>query len=485
MVSGRKRGREVKRVDPGELREEPLFEDFEKEVIIRKRTSRSVRTISGEMEDGDGPSGDSPAAFEGPLPDITANKNRVFIDTIVFDREETTRVVSHGEKEVAGPKIIGEERAAYGPIDREPPKLIIDTLEESAYDRTAKRETMKLIVDTMHDASYTTLTRRETVTLTVNGAGQTSSGYIMHHTRQPLLAAPAEEPVVADGDKTTSILAGFGVIFFILLISVLVTIAPLIAGIAPAAVHQQGQPVDGAADPVAQGLPVAAAPMVVSNPTQAADPETGSVPGLPDAGIIPGLFTNAATSLIGGAGTEQGLTTDSPVISDATPPAPQSYVTLQPVPAVPTTALPDLGAALPVPVTDDYFTIYSMENQEAQQNYPYVMFNLRNPPLVIDYQVTPMNSTDVKELDYKIMATEHHDNVTINRPYEQSWFSIIVRDNETGTIVAEDGYGKSYPQESSPKDLTVYKAGTYRFEFTGSHAQVNLTMKVNKEGNIE
>jgi len=134
---------------------------------------------------------------------------------------------------------------------------------------------------------------------------------------------------------------------------------------------------------------------------------------------------------------------------------------------------------------DNYFTIYSMENQEAQTNYPYVLFDLDNPPLVINYAVTPMSSTDVKMLDYKIMATEHHDNVTINRPYEQSWFSIIVRDNATGTIVAEDGYGKSYAQESSPKDLAVYKAGTYRFEFTGSHAVVNLTMKVKKEGNIE
>ena len=137
-----------------------------------------------------------------------------------------------------------------------------------------------------------------------------------------------------------------------------------------------------------------------------------------------------------------------------------------------------------MPVTDDYFTIYSMDSQPAQQNIPYVLFDLVNPPLVIEYSVSPLNVTDVKELDYKIMAVEHHENVSVSRPYEQSWFSVIVRDNVTGNVVLEDGYGKTYTQQPS-NQLVVYKGGNYRFEFSGGSAVVNLTMKVKKEGNIE
>jgi len=481
----------MKRVDPDETRDEPLFEDFSTEVIIRERTSRSVRVISGGKEDGQAAPGNSPTPFEGPVPDITADKKRVFIDTIIFDREKTTRVVSHSDRQNTESMIAEAEKASFEPVTDEPPKLIIDTLEEPVYDLPAKQETMKLVIDTMRGVSYHSLTRQETVRLTVNRGEATPSGYFVHHTRQPLLSAPVEEAVTSSGgDKTTSILAGFGVVFFILLVSVLVTIAPLIAGVVPSAGQQPVQPADGAADPFVQDLPFAAAPMVVADPSQAVDPGAGSDAGSGDPGFLPGLFTNSATSLIDGSGAEQGLATGTadsiaPLISEATGQTPQSYVTLQPVPVVSSTPLPDLGAALPVMAMDNYFTIYSMENQEAQTNYPYVLFDLDNPPLVINYAVTPMSSTDVKMLDYKIMATEHHDNVTINRPYEQSWFSIIVRDNATGTIVAEDGYGKSYAQESSPKDLALYKAGTYRFEFTGSHAVVNLTMKVKKEGNIE
>jgi len=485
----------VKRLNPDITIEEPLFEDFVTETIIREHTTRSVQIISERKESPVTDPETPPYPLDTPVPDIPKNTKRVFIDTVVFDREEKTRILSPSDREIPRPKLTEEEKISFVTGDQESPKLIIDTLEEPAYGLTAKRETMRLVINSMEDGSTRTLTRRETTMMTINREDGTSTGYFVHQTPQPQLTGTVETPV-SESDKSTSILAGFGVLVVILLVSVLITIAPLIAGAAPAAAGHQVQPAAGSADPLsAQDLPAVVAPVAVPDPALPANGGSGSGPGdgspagSSDLSAVPGLFTNAATSLISGTGAELGLTPgplagSGPVISDGSSLPPQSYVTLQPVPVVPTTPLPDLGAALPVPVEDNYVTIYSMENQPAQQNLPYVLFNLANPPLMIDYDVSPMNITDVKELDYKIMATEHHDNLTINRPYEQSWFSVIVRDNQTGEIVEEDGYGKSYTQES-PKELALYKAGNYRFEFSGSHAVVNLTMKVKKEGNIE
>jgi len=125
-----------------------------------------------------------------------------------------------------------------------------------------------------------------------------------------------------------------------------------------------------------------------------------------------------------------------------------------------------------------------MTSQKAQQNMPYVSFGLVNPPLVVDYTVTPMNITNTKDVDYKIMNTTYHEKLTINREYEQDWFKVVVRDRDTGKVVMEDGYGKTYSLEQK-RQLVVYNAGNYRFEFTGEFVTVDLIIKVKKEGNIE
>jgi len=131
----------------------------------------------------------------------------------------------------------------------------------------------------------------------------------------------------------------------------------------------------------------------------------------------------------------------------------------------------------------EYYTLYSLNNQEVLHALPYVSYNLASPPLVIDYDVTPTNITDVMYMRYKILAQVYEEDLSINRHYEGSSFEIIVRDRDTGEVVARDGVGKIYGFES-PKQLTIYKCGNYLFEFTGQYAKVTLTMKVKKQGNI-
>ncbi|MFA5348695.1 MAG: hypothetical protein WC294_11200 [Methanoregula sp.] len=132
---------------------------------------------------------------------------------------------------------------------------------------------------------------------------------------------------------------------------------------------------------------------------------------------------------------------------------------------------------------EGYVTIYSLTDQEISQVLPIVSFSLLNPPLVIDYDVTPINATDIKYVEYKEVATVHQENIVINRPYEDTWFMIIVRNKDTGQLITEDGFGRIYSFQT-PRQLVLRENGNYSFEFTGDYANLNLAMKVKQEGNF-
>jgi hypothetical protein len=130
---------------------------------------------------------------------------------------------------------------------------------------------------------------------------------------------------------------------------------------------------------------------------------------------------------------------------------------------------------------NDFITIFSL-NQSLTKVIPNVSFNLVNPPLIIDYTVTPYNITDIKYIEYKQIKTYYSQNITVIRPYENTWFSVTVRDKNTGTVVAQDGFGKTLSMDRT-KQLKIQKAGNFQFEFDGQFANVTLTMKVDKLGN--
>jgi hypothetical protein len=132
---------------------------------------------------------------------------------------------------------------------------------------------------------------------------------------------------------------------------------------------------------------------------------------------------------------------------------------------------------------EDFVTIFTLKDRTLTQAIPNVSFNLVNPPLIIEYTVTPYNITDVKYYEYKQMKTYYSQNITVTRPYEDTWFTVIVRDKDTGTIVAEDGFGKTRSMDQS-KRLAIQKSGNFQLEFAGQFGNVTLTMKVNKLGNI-
>ena len=245
-------------------------------------------------------------------------------------------------------------------------------------------------------------------------------------------------------DERLLILAGFVVLLFIILIPSLYTLAPLLSGTSPAST--------ATTRPVAEET---AAETIQPTPSPTVTPI-----------VITATPTQAPTPV----------------------PTPVSYVTVIYRQTEPIGEYEPIPQPSPIeyhkPATgSEYYTLYSLNNQEALHALPYVAYNLTSPPLVIDYTVAPQNITHVIHLDYKILSQTYQEDLSINRHYEGYKFEIIVRDRETGKIVARDGVGDEYGFES-PKQLTLYKGGSYLFEFTGQYATVTLTMKVKKQGNI-
>lgn len=160
-----------------------------------------------------------------------------------------------------------------------------------------------------------------------------------------------------------------------------------------------------------------------------------------------------------------------------------SYVTIAPRPTDDNGPLHDLHTEISKPSYDNYFTIYSLTDQYVGTNFPYITYELKKPPLVLDFDVTLTNITDVKYYEYKIKSNKYEVTKTNIRPYENAYFTVTVRDRGTGEVITEDGVGKLYGLQN-PKRIVIHKAGDYLFEFQGLADTVSLSIQVPREGNI-
>ena len=136
---------------------------------------------------------------------------------------------------------------------------------------------------------------------------------------------------------------------------------------------------------------------------------------------------------------------------------------------------------------DGYVTLYSLTAQPLRQTMPHVYYDLRNPPLEIEFDVIPPEITREKWILYNNQTYDHPGHleaiVPITRPSDLTWAEVIVRNRDSGQIVESDGFGKTYSLES-PREIIIRKPGNYDFEFNGDFGTINLTMKAPREGNV-
>ncbi len=172
----------------------------------------------------------------------------------------------------------------------------------------------------------------------------------------------------------------------------------------------------------------------------------------------------------------------SPSESQETPgmPTPDpGYLT--PATPYPTTTKSVVGPTLSTlpavtPTPDPYVTIY---NRTTQFNLTHTTeayaFNLTRPPLIVEFRVEPKMITREK------YATSDYTNIKSGMvkqtfPSETSWFTVTVRDRESGRIFREDGFGKLYSADTR-KQVFVGERGDYLIELSGNDAKVPVLMR--------
>lgn len=173
--------------------------------------------------------------------------------------------------------------------------------------------------------------------------------------------------------------------------------------------------------------------------------------------------------------TETSVTPVGVYVTEATP-----YVTLLPH----ETATSEYNIfATPTPLPEDRSCrIYTL-TQAFLYNGTAFSFNLKNPPMYINYSVIPQNITVNKA------ATERYgtkqDVIYQYSTYDpQSYFVITVRSRSTGEIYLEDGFGIDYTTYLN-RTLKVLDADDMLIEIKGNKIKATSSFWVKPIGNFD
>jgi hypothetical protein len=180
--------------------------------------------------------------------------------------------------------------------------------------------------------------------------------------------------------------------------------------------------------------------------------------------------------------------TPTPVPTPTPTPTPQ-YVTIEPVTRVPDTGpksnreLFDNPGVLPIMLFDrnDYITIFKNNLSYNLENSYKISFDLKNPPMVIQYKVVPNNITDTKWFNPRD-AKKKNDTTIINRPDESAWFELKISDKNG--LYEKQGWGRVYGIPLTMQEIVIRNDGMYQIEFSGQEVTVSSEVLVKKEGNI-
>jgi len=144
--------------------------------------------------------------------------------------------------------------------------------------------------------------------------------------------------------------------------------------------------------------------------------------------------------------------------------------------------------ATPTPIAADLSCLIYQNTQFFSYNTTAISFDLKNPPMYITYSVVPFNITVDKYVNSKQSAGWETLQYSDWAPY--SWFEITVRDNETGDVYLDDGFG---PYRAS-NPLSVYinatlgpilNTGNLHIEMTGNNITATTGIWVKPVGNID
>jgi hypothetical protein len=132
--------------------------------------------------------------------------------------------------------------------------------------------------------------------------------------------------------------------------------------------------------------------------------------------------------------------------------------------------------------SSDYVTIFKNNISYNGENSYRVSFDMRNPPMVIRFNVSPQTITDKKWFephDYQ----KKIDTAVLTRPDEFAWFEIKIYENDT--LDDTTGWGGLYGIPSTKQEVVLRNPGMYQLEFSGHLVTVASEVLVKKAGNIK
>ena len=112
-------------------------------------------------------------------------------------------------------------------------------------------------------------------------------------------------------------------------------------------------------------------------------------------------------------------------------------------------------------------------------------FDLKNPPMYINYTVVPTNETVTKV--YTNTFSKKTETKVFSDYSPTSWFEITVRDSATKEIVLQDGFGDSKGYQAYlTRTLKVMKTGDVLVEFRGNNLKkASASIWVKPIGNFD
>ena len=188
--------------------------------------------------------------------------------------------------------------------------------------------------------------------------------------------------------------------------------------------------------------------------------------------------TGSSGSVSQPAGAETAPVTTTPVnvyVTEVTP-----YITMN------SETSPTSGYSIflvPTPLPEDRSCRIYTSTQSFLYNATAFTFNLKNPPMYINYTVIPQNVTEKKFVTERTGSKQEV--IYEYSTYDpQSYFIITVRSKATGEIYLEDGFGKDYTTYLA-RTLKVLDSDDMLIEMKGNKITATVNFWVKPVGNFD
>lgn len=123
------------------------------------------------------------------------------------------------------------------------------------------------------------------------------------------------------------------------------------------------------------------------------------------------------------------------------------------------------------------------KTQKYAYNGSAFTYDLKNPPMLINYTVIPTNIT-TKKLVTERSGSKAESVITVDTYSPNSWLEITVRNATTGEIYQQDGFGKDHSIYLS-NTLKVNKQGNLLIEIKGNLITATVNFWVKPEINFD